>query len=116
MTDHASGASPIYPSTGAPPFDWRQFASRMASTGTTGGSTGGQRNPAGDLSAPNPPDKSTQPANGAVPAEIGADPVSPGEQVDWEDLVGHTPGQKVKTGLAAAAVLFVLYQLSRRIA
>jgi S1-C subfamily serine protease len=112
----ADSSGPNYPSTGAPPFDWRQFASRMGSTAATGGTTGGQSNSASDSTASSPPGKSAQPAAGAVPAEIGADPASPAEQVDWEDLVGHTPGQKVKTGLAAAAVLFVLYQLSRRIA
>jgi S1-C subfamily serine protease len=112
----ADSSGPNYPSTGAPPFDWRQFASRMGTTAATGGSTAGQSNPASDLTASSPLGKSAPPATSAVPAEIGADPAPPGEQVDWEDLVGHTPGQKVKTGLAAAAVLFVLYQLSRRIA
>ena len=38
------------------------------------------------------------------------------QQITLEDLVGHTGGQQLKTGLAALGVLFVLYQLSRRIA
>jgi hypothetical protein len=38
------------------------------------------------------------------------------QQITLEDLVGHTGGQRLKTGLAALGVLFVLYQLSRRIA
>jgi hypothetical protein len=38
------------------------------------------------------------------------------QQITLEDLVGRTGGQQLKTALAALGVLFVLYQLSRRIA
>jgi Trypsin-like peptidase domain len=50
-----------------------------------------------------------------APMTPGADPQS-AQQIGWEDLVGHTGGQQLKTGLAAFGVLVLLYQLSRRIA
>ncbi len=108
---NAESTAPNYPSTGVPPLDWRQIASR--STGSAP-PVNGAADPIG--TGTTAASKSAEPAAGAVPAEIGGGPAPPTEQLDWEDLVGHTPGQQLKTGLAAAAVLFVLYQLSRRIA
>ncbi|HEV3417669.1 MAG TPA: trypsin-like peptidase domain-containing protein [Pirellulales bacterium] len=55
---------------------------------------------------------------GPVPAAISS--VEPNlqpatEQVSWEDLAGHTPGQQFKTALAVLGVLMLLYQATRRL-
>ena len=115
LTNNANPTAPSYPTTLAPTLDWRQFSSRGVATSPPGNATASQGNPP-TVSLPGSQAWSAPPATGAVPAEIGAQPASPSDQLDWEDIVGRTPGQQVKTGLAAAAVLFVLYQLSRRIA
>jgi hypothetical protein len=38
------------------------------------------------------------------------------QQIGFEDLIGHTSGQQLKTVLAALGVIVLLYQLSKRIA
>jgi hypothetical protein len=60
------------------------------------------------LAAKSPPLVSTAPTS---VAELHS-----AQQITLEDLVGHTGGQQLKTALAALGVLFVLYQLTRRIA
>lgn len=60
------------------------------------------------LAAKSPPLVSTAPSSTAD--------LQSAQQITLEDLIGHTGGQQLKTGLAALGVLFVLYQLSRRIA
>jgi hypothetical protein len=49
-------------------------------------------------------------------APMSTSNIQSAQQITLEDLVGHTGGQQLKTALAALGVLFVLYQLSRRIA
>jgi serine protease Do len=64
-----------------------------------------------------PADPFAQPSaavTAAIPSpEPNAQPAT--DQVSWEDIAGHTPGQQVKTALAALGVLMLLYQVSRRL-
>jgi serine protease Do len=94
---------PLYPTTSAPPLAVLSVPS--------------QPEPAADRTASDSarslPLVSTAPT--AASMSSVADPEA-AQQIGWEDLVGHTGGQQLKTALAALGVLVLLYQLSRRIA
>lgn len=101
-----------YPTTDAPPL---ALPSQSQSTEVSSETRVAQL-PAGAqapriserLAAKSPPLVSTAPTS--------TSDLQSSQQITLEDLVGHTGGQQLKTGLAALGVLFVLYQLSRRIA
>jgi Trypsin-like peptidase domain len=97
------GSPPLYPTTSAPPvallpqpLQVQPTADRLANE-----------------SAKPLPLVSTAPT--AASTSSIADPQA-AQQIGWEDLIGHTGGQQLKTALAALGVLVLLYQLSRRIA
>jgi hypothetical protein len=92
---------PSYPTTRAPPFD--QLFQRHPAE------------PATELLADRFPSGKQPPLASTAPPTVLVDPQS-AQQIGWEDLVGHTGGQQLKTALAALGVLVLLYQLSRRIA
>ena len=96
-------ARPSYPTTNAPPFALLDQPPKIEPTSDRLASESPRSLPLVSM------------APRAASAASVADPQA-AQQIGWEDLVGHTGGQQLKTALAALGVLVLLYQLSRRIA
>ncbi len=111
----AVATPPPYPDTGAPPI---RLLPPIPRAETAAGAASGQASQPQPLLT-NTPTSTRLPTTSRPPLVSTAPSLPPADaaqQITFEDLIGHTGGQQLKTALAVIGVLFVLYQLSRRIA